>query len=77
VLPQPEIGGRANSSWQESIWTEKKKKEEFPGTMGYMPTGNSFPQICVVSKYILSEPSKSNKGTKGQWILVTKGCAFW
>jgi hypothetical protein len=27
----------------------KKKKEEFPGVMGNMLPGNSFPQICVVS----------------------------
>jgi hypothetical protein len=26
-----------------------KKKEEFPGFMGNMAPGNSFPQICVVS----------------------------
>jgi hypothetical protein len=25
------------------------KKEEFPGIMGNMLPGNSFPQICVVS----------------------------
>jgi hypothetical protein len=25
------------------------KKEEFPGFMGNMLPGNSFPQICVVS----------------------------
>jgi len=28
---------------------QRKKKEEFPGTMENMPPGNSFPQICVVS----------------------------
>jgi hypothetical protein len=28
---------------------ERAKKEEFPGAMGNMPPGNSFPQICVVS----------------------------
>jgi hypothetical protein len=33
----------------------KTKKEEFPGTMRSMPTGNSFPQICVVSEHILDE----------------------
>jgi hypothetical protein len=26
------------------------KKEEFPGFMGNMLPGNSFPQICVVSR---------------------------
>jgi hypothetical protein len=27
----------------------RTKKEEFPGFMGNMLPGNSFPQICVVS----------------------------
>jgi len=31
---------------REGRWT---KKEEFPGFMGNMLPGNSFPQICVVS----------------------------
>jgi hypothetical protein len=32
----------------------KKKKEEFPDIMENMLSGNSFPQICVVSgnKYV-------------------------
>jgi hypothetical protein len=30
---------------------EEQKKEEFPGLMGNMPPGNSFPQICVVTVF--------------------------
>jgi hypothetical protein len=30
---------------------EREKKEEFPGLMENMLPENSFPQICVVSKY--------------------------
>jgi hypothetical protein len=29
---------------------KEKKKEEFPGNMDNMPSGNSFPQIWVVSE---------------------------
>jgi hypothetical protein len=29
----------------------KAKKEEFPGLMEDMLPGNSFPQICVVSRH--------------------------
>jgi hypothetical protein len=65
-------GETSRSSRPESnTEREKQKKEEFPGTMQCMPAGNSFPQICVVSEYIVWKSSKSNKSTKGQWILVT------
>jgi len=33
----------------ESVEGVLRKKEEFPGIMGYLRPGNSFPQICVVS----------------------------
>jgi hypothetical protein len=33
---------------------QKRKKEEFPGIMGNMLPGNSFPQICVVT--VLNTP---------------------
>jgi hypothetical protein len=41
--------------WRRAYWWKTgrergdRKKEEFPGIMGNMPPGNSFPQICVVS----------------------------
>jgi hypothetical protein len=46
----PEAGHRFDAS-QNALPREgtAKKKEEFPGFMGNMLPGNSFPQICVVS----------------------------
>lgn len=41
-----------------------KKKEEFTGVMLYMLPGNSFPQICVVSRVIISNAQKAHKSTK-------------
>jgi hypothetical protein len=40
---RPETGTR------RSVFAATAKKEEFPGFMGNMLPGNSFPQICVVS----------------------------
>jgi hypothetical protein len=34
---------------QMNLTYKIQKKEEFPGFMVYMLSGNSFPQICVVS----------------------------
>jgi hypothetical protein len=34
---------------QTNLTYKIQKKEEFPGFMVYMLSGNSFPQICVVS----------------------------
>jgi len=39
------MGGTQN--WNSL--SKNEKKEEFPGIMGNMLPGNSFPQICVVS----------------------------
>ena len=33
-----------------SFGADNAKKEEFPGIMDHMLTGNSLPQICVVSE---------------------------
>jgi hypothetical protein len=42
-------GGRLQEERRTRLFSEKEKKEEFPGTMQFMRPGNSFPQICVVS----------------------------
>ncbi len=44
----------------------RAKKEEFPGFMDNMLPGNSFPQICVVSKSILLRTSYLNMFTNDQ-----------
>ena len=49
--------GRAEPDWPTAADNRRgsraeqrrMKKEEFPGPMGCMMLGNSFPQICVVS----------------------------
>jgi hypothetical protein len=43
------IGKHANDRGAHRPREQIKKKEEFPGFMGNMAPGNSFPQICVVS----------------------------
>jgi len=40
---------RAESIPGRAGFGARMKKEEFPGIMGNMLPGNSFPQICVVS----------------------------
>lgn len=73
VLPQPGVeitGEPAYLSWQEGIRTEKKKRG-VPWHHAMHADRELLPQICVVSEYILWKSSRSNKSTKGQWILVT------
>jgi hypothetical protein len=49
----------------EAVATRRKdKKEEFPGFMGNMLPGNSFPQICVVSEMSFAEVTLGYKSTK-------------
>ena len=45
------------------------KKEEFPGFMDNMLSGNSFPQICVVS---VNESSLSCASASVQYCSVHK-----
>jgi hypothetical protein len=57
VLEGEQATGEAGS-------TTAKKKEEFPGFMGDMRPGNSFPQICVVLIPILQKGAILRKITK-------------
>jgi hypothetical protein len=42
-------GRLAQAGVSAPLRAKNRKKEEFPGNMDNMPSGNSFPQICVVS----------------------------
>ena len=56
------LGGRTEEKFRGKLQT--KKKEEFTGLMHYMLPGNSFPQICVVSRVIISNVRNPHKSTK-------------
>jgi hypothetical protein len=55
-------GGRADRETAESVFTSEAKRG-VPRLHDYMLPGNSFPQICVVSKSIMWVTGKMHKST--------------